>query len=121
MIDAFLAAVPKVELHLHLVGSASTQTVCRLAAAHPEAGVPADPDALAAFLTFRDFPHFIEVYGTVNELMLTAEDIAGVLAGAALDLAPQQVRYVEMTVTPYMHVVRGMAYGSFVEGLDSCA
>lgn len=118
MLDAFIASVPKVELHLHLVGSASPHTVSRLAAAHPDVGVPADPEALDAFFTFRDFLHFVEVYSAVNSLVLTAADIAEVIEGAARDLAPQGVPYVEMTVTPYMHTVRGMPYGAFVEGLD---
>ena len=105
MLDAFIASVPKVELHLHLVGSASPHTVSRLAAAHPDVGVPADPEALDAFFTFRDFLHFVEVYSAVNSLVLTSADIAEVIEGATRDLAPQGVPYVEMTVTPYMHTV----------------
>jgi aminodeoxyfutalosine deaminase len=119
VIDSFVRAVPKVELHLHLVGAASPATVARLAAAHPEAGVPADPDALAALFAFRDFPHFLDVYAAVTALILTADDVAEVVGAAGADLAAQNVRYAEMTVTPYMHTVRGMAYEDLVAGLDA--
>ena len=44
--DAWIAAVPKIELHVHHLGATSAHTVADLAAAHPEAGVPADPAAL---------------------------------------------------------------------------
>ncbi|HEX4722288.1 MAG TPA: adenosine deaminase, partial [Pseudonocardiaceae bacterium] len=34
-VSAFIAALPKVELHLHLVGSASPDTILELARRHP--------------------------------------------------------------------------------------
>ena len=116
-IESFLAASPKVELHLHLVGSASPATVAALAERQPDAGVPADVDRLTELFRFRDFPHFIEVYDAVTSLVTTAEDIAIVIDGAAADLARQNVPYAEMTITPYMHTIRGMPYGAVVEGL----
>jgi aminodeoxyfutalosine deaminase len=116
-VESFIRSVPKVELHVHLVGSASPTTVAALAERRPDAGVPADAAALAELFRFRDFPHFIEVYSAVTSLITTAEDIATVIDGAAGDLAEQNVSYAEMTVTPYMHTVRGMRYEAVVEGL----
>jgi len=113
----FLAASPKVELHLHLVGSASPTTLARLAERRPQSGVPADPAELAAYFEFRDFPHFIQVYGTANDLVRTPADVADLVAGAATDLASHNVRYCEMTVTPYMHARSGLPHGGVVEGL----
>ncbi len=113
----FLAAAPKVELHLHLVGSASPDTLARLAERRPESGVPADPAELATYFEFRDFPHFIEVYGTANDLVRTPADIADLVGGAARDLAAHNVRYCELTVTPHMHALSGLPHGGVVEGL----
>jgi aminodeoxyfutalosine deaminase len=113
----FLASAPKVELHLHLVGSASPATLARLAERRPGSGVPADPDRLAAYFEFRDFPHFIELYGTANDLVRTPADVADLVAGAAADLASHNVRYCELTVTPYMHALAGLPHGGVVEGL----
>src|SRR3990170_3669650 len=110
-IESFLASAPKVELHLHLVGSASPATVAALAERRPDVGVPADVDQLAELFRFRDFPHFIEIYDSVPSLVAPAEDIAIVIEGAAADLARQNVPYAEMTVTPYMHTIRGVPYG----------
>ena len=47
-VASFLAAAPKVELHLHLVGSASPATLARLAERRPESGVWAALDRLGA-------------------------------------------------------------------------
>ncbi len=116
-IDPFLAATPKVELHLHLVGSASPATVAALAARRPDADVPRSPAALAELFRFRDFPHFIDVYRRVNDLVTTPEDVAVILDGCAADLAAQRVAYAEVTVTPYMHARVGLAHPELREGL----
>ncbi|HEV2373332.1 MAG TPA: adenosine deaminase [Streptosporangiaceae bacterium] len=113
----FILAVPKVELHVHLVGSASAATVARLAEQNGSTTVPTDEDALREFLRFTSFAHFIEVYTAVSSLVTSGADLADLVEGAAADLASQNVRYVEMTVTPYPHVSRGMPYGELAEAL----
>ena len=48
---SFIAGLPKAELHVHHVGSASPRIVAELAARHEGSSpVPADPAALAARL-----------------------------------------------------------------------
>ena len=71
---AFVAGLPKAEIHVHHVGSASPRIVSELAARHPGT-VPSDLDALRDFYTFRDFGHFIEVYLAVVDLLREPEDI----------------------------------------------
>ena len=64
----FIARLPKAELHVHHVGSASPRIVAELAQRHPGV-VPSDPEALRDFFAFRDFEHFIEVYLSVVDLI----------------------------------------------------
>jgi aminodeoxyfutalosine deaminase len=105
---AFIAALPKVELHLHLVGSASPTTILELARRHPDGGVPTDPDELAKFYAFKDFAHFIEVYAKVALLVRAPDDITALILGLAGDAAASNVRYAEVTVTALAHLVVGM-------------
>jgi aminodeoxyfutalosine deaminase len=105
-------------LHVHHVGSASPRIVAELAARHPEAGVPADPALLAEFFTFRDFSHFIEVYLAVVDLITDAADIRMLTYEVARELAAQQVRYAELTLTPYSSVRRGIAAEAFCEAVE---
>jgi hypothetical protein len=98
-IQSFVADLPKVELHLHLVGSASVETVLELARRHPDAGVPTEPAALARYYEFRDFPHFLDVYGAVSGLVRTGADVVALVVGLARDAARSNVRYAEVTVT----------------------
>ena len=114
---AFVAGLPKAELHVHLVGSASVPTVLELARRHPERGVPTDPDALAAFYRFTDFAHFIDVYIAVNSLVRTAADVEALIVGIAADLADQNVRYAELTVTPDAHLLVGIEPDGIAEAL----
>lgn len=117
-IEAFIDALPKVELHVHLVGSASVPTVLELARRYPDGPVPADERELRAFYEFRDFPHFAEVYEAVSGLVRTPEDVGTLVFGVARDLAAQNVRYVELTVTPYTHQRAGMPMPAVTEALD---
>ena len=101
---AFIAGMPKAELHVHHVGSASPRTVAALAERHPGV-VPSDPDALASFFEFRDFAHFIEVYLAVVDLIRTPEDVRLLTYEVAREMAQgQQIRYAELTCTPYTSV-----------------
>ena len=114
---SWLAGLPKVELHVHLVGSASVPTVLELARRHPDGGVPTDEQALRDFYAFTDFAHFIEVYIAVDSLVRTADDIEAVATGVLADLAAQQVRYVELTVTPDSHLLKGVEPDGVAEAL----
>lgn len=113
----FLRAWPKVELHIHLIGSASVPTVLGLASRHGRSAVPTDPDELAAFYTFRDFAHFIEVYQRVNALVTGPQDVTDLVIGLARDLAADGVRYAEVTVTPLSHLAVGIDPGALSAAL----
>ena len=118
-LEAFIAGLPKVELHVHHVGSALPRIVAELAARHAGATpVPADPDQLADYFAFRDFAHFVDVYLSVVDLIRDVEDVRILTYEAARELARQQVRYAEVTVTPYSHVVRGIPAPEFCAAIE---
>jgi aminodeoxyfutalosine deaminase len=116
---SFIAGLPKAELHVHHVGSASPRIVAELAARHEgNSPVPADPAALADYFAFRDFPHFIEVYLSVVDLIRDAEDVRMLTYEIGRELGRQQVRYAELTVTPYSSVRRGIPAPEFVAAIE---
>ena len=116
-LEAFIANLPKAELHVHHVGSASPAIVAELAARHP-GRVPSDPDALAEYFTFTDFAHFIDLYLSVVDLVRTPEDIWTLTHGIAQELARQQVRYVELTCSPVTNVRAGVPIEAFVDAIE---
>jgi aminodeoxyfutalosine deaminase len=118
-LTSFIAGLPKAELHVHHVGSASPRIVAELAARHEgNSPVPADPAALADYFAFSDFKHFIEVYLTVVDLIRDDQDVRTLTYEVARELARQQVRYAELTVTPYSSVKRGIPAPAFCAAIE---
>ncbi|MFH7597661.1 adenosine deaminase [Streptomyces racemochromogenes] len=114
----FIAGLPKAELHVHHVGSASPRIVAELAARHPDSKVPTDPEALADYFTFTDFAHFIEVYLSVVDLVRTPDDVRTLTFEVARDMARQNIRYAELTITPYSSTRRGIDERAFMEAIE---
>jgi len=125
-LDRFITGLPKAELHVHHVGSASARIVSELATRHP-GSVPSDLDELRAFYEFRDFAHFIEVYLAVVALIRTPEDIHYLTYEIAREMATEQgLRYAELTCTPYTSVspdpardFTGMSIEAYTEAIEA--
>ncbi|MFJ7153826.1 adenosine deaminase [Streptomyces sp. NPDC101118] len=117
-LHSFIAGLPKAELHVHHVGSASPRIVAELAARHPDSKVPTDPEALADYFTFTDFAHFIEVYLSVVDLIRTPEDVRLLTYEVARDMARQNIRYAELTITPYSSTRRGIDERAFMDAIE---
>jgi aminodeoxyfutalosine deaminase len=123
-IDQFIRELPKAELHVHHVGSASARIVSELATRHPGT-VPSDLEALKRFYEFRDFAHFIEVYLAVVALIRTPEDIHYLTYEIAREMATEQrLRYAELTCTPFTSVRpdlpdAGMPIEGYTEAIEA--
>jgi aminodeoxyfutalosine deaminase len=122
-LSSFIAGLPKAELHVHHVGSASPSIVSELAMRHPGV-VPVDPEELRSFFEFRDFAHFVDVYLAVVSLIRTDEDVRYLTYEVARELAiVQQVRYAELTCTPYTSVLpddpdHGMPIEAYTQAIE---
>jgi aminodeoxyfutalosine deaminase len=116
-LSAFIAGLPKAELHVHQVGSASPRIVAELAARHP-GRVPSDPAELGRYFLFDDFAHFITIYLSVVDLIKTAEDVRLLTYEVAADMVRQQIRYAELTVTPYISITDELPAEAFLEAIE---
>jgi aminodeoxyfutalosine deaminase len=96
---AFIAAMPKVELHVHLAGA--------MPAATGDAG------------RFPTFAEFAAAYGAWQRRLNTGGEVAAAVGHLARGLAACRVRYAEVTVTPLSHVRHGIAPDELAEGLDA--
>ena len=118
-LPAFVAGLPKAELHVHHIGSAAPHTVAALAERYAgSTDVPADPEQLATYFTFTDFAHFVTTYLSVVDLIRDPQDIWTLTRDIGVDLAAQNVRYVELTLTPYSSVTRGIPAEAFCEAVE---
>ena len=78
---AFIAGLPKAELHVHMQGAASVETVLGLSRRYPEVGLPQDEPTMREFYRFTDFANFIGVYVAVAQLVRTADDVYDLAVG----------------------------------------
>ncbi len=122
-LSSFIAGLPKAELHVHHVGSASPAIVSELAMRHPGV-VPVDTEELRRFFEFRDFAHFVDVYLAVVSLIRTDDDVRYLTYEVARELATtQHVKYAELTCTPYTSVLpddqdHGIPIEAYTEALE---
>jgi aminodeoxyfutalosine deaminase len=80
---------------------------------------PSEPVELRKFFEFRDFAHFIEVYLAVVDLIRTPEDVQLLTYEVAREMAEgQNLRYAELTCTPYTSVLRGIPIEAYTEAIE---
>jgi adenosine deaminase len=95
----FISGMPKVELHVHLEGSIRPETLLRLARRNRVA-LPADTvEGLRDWYTFRDFPHFVQIYVTASKCIRTPEDIELIAREFVDGQVEQNVLHTEVTYT----------------------
>lgn len=118
-----IAQMPKVELHIHLEGSIQPATLLELARHHNRlAALPAqDVSGLQRWFTFTDFPHFVRIYLLISDLLRAPEDFTLAVLACAEEMASQQIRYREVTFTPYTHTHlqdKGLTIHDLLAGLE---
>ena len=103
-LHSFIEQMPKVELHVHLEGATQPEVLLELASRN---GVTlpcgTTVDELRKWYTFRDFPHFIEIYIAISKCIQTAADIEYVAREFLKGQAAQNIQYSEVTFTPFTH------------------
>jgi adenosine deaminase len=102
-LEAHIRAMPKVEIHVHLEGATSPETIFEMAQRNGVALPAPTLDAWRAFYVFRDFDHFIEVYLTAAACMRAPEDFAAMAEDFVHRQAAQNVRYTEAYFSPSLH------------------
>ncbi|MCX4241431.1 adenosine deaminase [Paraliomyxa miuraensis] len=119
-LDAFVRALPKAELHLHLEGSVTPAMAGRLARRHrvemPGAGLGETLDLRQAF-PFVDFAGFLRLYLAIARCLQQAGDFAEIAEDLGRRLHEQGVGYAEVTFTPALHRSRGIDDAMMIEGL----
>lgn len=118
-LHAFIAAMPKVELHVHLEGSIRPATLLTLARRNGVALPAGDLEGLRAFYRFTDFDHFLRVYITICSCLQRPEDFHLIAYEFGADMARQNVRYAEVTFTPHPHVTNtGLPFDEVLAGVN---
>ena len=101
---ARLAAMPKVELHVHLEGAMTPETIWQLVAENGVDLPAATLDDWRRQYAFTDFNHFIETYQLATRVMRRAEDFAFMVERFGAMQTAQNVRYSEVFISTSLHL-----------------
>lgn len=118
IIERYVSAVPKAELHVHLEGSIQPVTLLALAQRNGVQLPVQNIEDLQNWFTFRDFKHFIEIYFKISSCLKTTEDYELIAYEFGATMARQNVRYAEVTFSPSTHQFSlGIPFDTFFTGL----
>lgn len=115
---ALLHDLPKVELHLHLEGCMSVQTLRTLCTRHRRP-VPAHlaEDAQSTH-TFASFAEFVHTYYQLCQALVTADDFALLVDDLAAHIQRNNLLYCEVSWTPFLYLNRGLRFAEVMEVLN---
>ncbi|OTB04098.1 hypothetical protein M426DRAFT_321194 [Hypoxylon sp. CI-4A] len=121
-LHAFLAALPKVEHHMHLEGSLEPELLFELAAKNSIV-LPASTDAAFTspealhkrYETFKNLDDFLSYYYIGMSVLIDGSDFEALAYGYFRKAASQNVRHAEVFFDPQAHVDRGIALSTVVE------
>jgi adenosine deaminase len=118
-LENFITQMPKVELHVHLEGSVKPETLIKLAQKY-DVLLPANNlDELRDWYVFKDFSHFIEVYSTISKCFRQADDIELIAREFLIGQAEQNIRYSEVTFTPYsQYINNGLGFHEQMDAVN---
>ncbi|MCD4686087.1 MAG: adenosine deaminase family protein, partial [Anaerolineae bacterium] len=116
---AFVQAMPKAELHVHLEGSVQPQTLLNLAAKNGVTLPATNVAGLRDWYTFRDFDHFIEIYFQICACLQTPDDFTRITYEYGRTMAEHNIRYAEVTWTPASHVNVQLPFATLLAGVNA--
>lgn len=117
-VEALIKALPKVEQHVHIVGSTRPETLLWLL---KEGGIKrrfVTVNDVRRFFQYRDFPHFINVYGTVFRCITQEDQFERITYEMLEDEARCNVRYVEASFSAPDHVNEGLDYELMLDAIN---
>jgi adenosine deaminase len=115
-LDDFILRMPKAELHLHLEGAIAPATLLEIAQRN-QVEIPArDVSGVEQLFDYRDFHEFLTVFMALARALLYPRDFEQIAYELGASLAPQQVRYAEVMISPAQYYRRGMDLNEVIDG-----
>lgn len=114
---AFIAGLPKAELHLHIEGSLEPELMFELAQRNNVAIPFASVDEVRAAYAFSNLQDFLDIYYQGMSVLRTEEDFYDLTAAYLARAHADAVRHVEIFFDPQGHTERGIAFATVIAGI----
>ncbi|MFN4041788.1 MAG: adenosine deaminase [Brevundimonas sp.] len=116
-LDAFIAGLPKAELHLHIEGSLEPELMFELARRNGVAIPFESVEAVRAAYDFSNLQDFLDIYYAGANVLLTRRDFEDLAFAYFQRAADDKVRHAEIFFDPQTHTDRGVAFETVLDGL----
>jgi adenosine deaminase len=116
-IEALIAAMPKVELHVHLEGTLEPEMLIALAEKNDVTLPYASVEEVRAAYEFNDLQSFLDVYYAACAALVTREDFRDLTMAYLRRAHSDNVRHVEPFFDPQTHTDRGIAFDTVIAGI----
>ncbi len=116
-LSAFIAGLPKAELHVHIEGTFEPELMYALAQRN---GLPfryASVEDLRAAYRFGNLQDFLDLYYQGMGVLQTERDFYDLAMAYLRRAAKQNVRHAEIFFDPQGHTERGVAFRTVIDGL----
>lgn len=117
--DAFVRALPKAELHIHVEGSFEPELMFAIAGRNGVAIPYADVAAVRAAYAFGDLQSFLDIYYRAMDVLRTERDFHDLAADYMARAKADGVVHAEIFFDPQAHMARGVAFETVLDGLWS--
>jgi adenosine deaminase len=114
---AFIARLPKAELHLHIEGSLEPELMFRLAQRNGVAIPFASIDDVRAAYAFSNLQDFLDIYYQGMGVLQTEQDFYDLTAAYCARANADNVRHIEIFFDPQGHTARGVAFETVIAGI----
>ena len=114
---AFIAALPKAELHLHIEGSLEPELMFELARRNGIAIPFATVDDVRAAYAFSNLQDFLDIYYQGMGVLQTEQDFYDLTAAYLARAHADGVRHSEIFFDPQGHTARGIPFATVIGGI----
>ncbi|MCA0209581.1 MAG: adenosine deaminase [Proteobacteria bacterium] len=114
---AFIAGLPKAELHLHIEGSLEPELMFELAQRNKVAIPFASVEEVRAAYAFSNLQDFLDIYYQGMGVLHSEQDFYDLTAAYLARAHADAVRHVEIFFDPQGHTTRGVAFGTVIAGI----
>lgn len=118
-LSAFIQALPKVELHLHIEGTFEPELMFQIAKRN---GVPLrfkSVEEVRKAYAFSDLQSFLDIYYEGAQVLLYEQDFYDLTWAYLKTVHAENVRHVEIFFDPQTHTDRGVAFHTVIMGIHS--
>ncbi len=116
-LDAFILALPKAELHLHIEGTLEPELMFAIAKRNKLKLRFKNADEVRRAYAFTDLQSFLNIYYEGAAVLQTERDFHDLAWSYLERAAKQNVRHAEIFFDPQTHTSRGVPFQAVIEGL----